>query len=109
MTATRLFPGRKAAWLVLLVITAIAICGCRRAGMAHSTVRAANRAWRGNLVCVASVVAVDNAALIGVCGVPCGAALAEFALVEESGSRNRFHPSTGLDLVREAESFRMDV
>ena len=81
----------------------------RGAGMDHSTVQSADRARRGDFLYVETLVSMDNTSFIGVCSVPRGAALAWFALVEESLSRNRFHSLAGLDLVRAPESFRVDV
>ena len=80
-----------------------------RAGVAHSTIHTADCARGGNFLLVAPLVAAGNPPYFGLCFISGGAALARFALVEESISRNRFHSLNGLDLVRAAEPFRMDV
>ena len=103
------FFGRKAAWLVLVAIAVVAFAVVAAPVWIIQPFPAANGARCCSLLYVTSLVSLDNPPFVGVCSVPCRAALAGLALVEESVSRNRVHSFARLDLVRAAEPFRMDV
>ena len=81
-----------------------------RAGLDHTTVQTADGARRATVLHLAALVSTGDDSKFGVMFIPGGLALAGFeTLVEESFSCCRSDSAARVGLVRETESFRVDV